>query len=1087
MKSLRAMTAWKVVASVCLVIVAGSARAQTPSPSDLLRMPEEKPLRGASWPALSPDGKTLCFTYLGDLWTVPSVGGTASRLTVHEGLDASARWSPDGKFIAFTSLRNGNADVYLIPARGGEARQVTVNSANDWLNDWSPDGNKLLFYSIRDTHTFALYSIDLHTKAVKRLTNDDDPLRFGAWSPDGKLLAYTRAGQPWWRPWYRGSVAAATILQDTTTGKLRTLYKSNEQQFWPLFTPDSKSVYVTTIHGGNTPNLWRFPTAGGDPKPITHYTTDAVRYPGIARDGSLLTYLWNGDLYTCKPDGSDTKKLTIVANSDDKINNQEHITINQFADQAKLSPDGKQIALVLRGEIWLVPISGGDAKRLTDNPAKDGDIAWAPDGSKLAFISDRGNQTDVYTLDVKTKAVTRLTNDDEAESNPQFSPDGKSISYAKAGSTPGLYVVPSSGGPQRRLAEGNGNNNFGTGIVGQAWSPDSKWVAFARMDRYENRDLWVVPAVGGIAVNVSRYPGSNFQPQFTKDGRHLLFLSDRNGPLLLFQIPLEEEDDQADDKDENGKPKPRPDRSKDVKIDFDDIHLRAKQITPPIGNVEDYDITPDSQRFVVRIGGNFWVAGIMGGPAVQLTTNGEPGQDIQITPDGSRFFYLGANGTPRSLALSGGPPSVVAFSAQLLFDRRVTYQLAFNEFYRRFGAGFYDAKMHGVDWKALRAKYEPQLQAVGTPEEFSNLLSEMVGEVNSSHSEISPASQGGGPQTATLGLFYDDNYAGPGLKVTGVMAKGPADRPSTRIAPGEYVLSVDGTDVKMTEDYYQTLQDKAGKPVELLVNSKPSKDGARTVKIKPISFGQWSNLEYEARVKHTRALVDKLSNNRLAYLHIHGMDPVSLRRFERELWSDAMSKDGLILDIRGNGGGNTHDAILAALERRVYGYTQPRDGLRVTQPEQAWTKPIVLLIDENSYSDAEIFPAGFRSLKLGKIVGVPTPGYVIGTYGGQLVDGTTFRLPSWGWYTLDGKNMENLGIPPDITVENAPEDVVVGRDKQLEVAVQTALKQVSPRTDTTADAKENSVTVLANANANPNGGSSAGHGGNDKIRRNSAP
>jgi Tol biopolymer transport system component/C-terminal processing protease CtpA/Prc len=1086
------------LAGVCTRGLTQAAPPKTPSAADaqspihnsgLLDLPVDAPIRGVSWPALSADGKSLCFTYLGDLWTASVTGGMATRLTVHEALDALPRWSPDGKFIAFTSTRTGNPDIFLVPATGGEARQVTYHSAPDWVNDWSADGTKLLFYSVRDSRNFSLFSIDLRTRALKRLTNDEEPLRFGAWSPDGKTIAYTRSGQPWWRPWYRGSVAASTVVEDLATGKVHTVVKGNTQQFWPLYSADGKSLYITTIYGANnTPNLYEVPVAGGTPRAITHYTTDAVRYPGIARNGSLLCYLYNGDLYTIKPDGSDVHKVTLYAHSDDKVNNQERLTLHGNARESQLSPDGKTLALVIQGDIWTMPVGGGDAARLTDDPANDDEISWSPDSTKIAFISDRGNQPDLYVLDVKTKAVTRMTNDPAAESAPLWSPDGKYISYAKAGNRPGLYVVPASGGDQRLLAEGNGNNDFGNGIESHSWSPDSKWVAFSRMDRYHVRDIWVIPAVGGTAVNVTRYPENNGYPQWTKDGKNLLFVSSRSGLPRLFRLPLQPEDEPADD---DAAKKQAAERAKDttVKIDFTDIQDRAKEVNLPVPYLDDYAIMPNGQRAIIHGAGNYWGVILKGGPSIQLTSNGEQGDDIDFVPDGSRFYYLGAGGTPRYLNLPPNPPSPptpVAFTAELLFDRRAMIRQAFNEFYRKFGTAFYDGNMHGVNWPALRAKYEPLLQGVGTPEEFANLLSEMVGEVNSSHSEIGVAAHGGGPQTATLGIDYDDNYTGPGLKVLSVMPKGPADKPASRISPGDYILSINGTDVAMTEDYYQTLQNRAGKTVELLVNSKPTKTGARTVKIKPISNVEWTNLEYEARVRHDRELVDKLSNGRLAYIHIHTMDQPSLARFERELYSEAIRKEGLVLDIRGNGGGNTHDAILEALARHVYGYTQPRDGVRESQPAKAFTHPVVLLINQNSYSDAEIFPAGFRSLKLGKIVGVPTPGYVIGTYDGQLVDGTTYRLPSWGFYTLDGKNLENLGIPPDIYVENRPEDIVAHRDRQLETAVDTLLKELPARAPDNL-ARADGYGVAQSANSNPNGGSSAVHPGNPRGPKSEKP
>ncbi len=1044
--------------------------------TDLLAPSEERPVRGMSWPSLSPDGKTLCFTSLGDLWRVDAGGGAATRLTVHEAVDAFARWSPDGKWIAFSSLRYGNMDIFLIPSTGGNARQVTFHSAADWVNDWSPDGTKLLFYSVRDTHAFSLYSIDLKTHAVKRLTNDEQAIRFGNWSPDGKTIAYSRSGQPWWRAWYRGTVAAQTVLTDLTTGKAHSLIKTNTQQFWPLFAADGKSIFQTMIYGNvNTPNIWRVPMDGKNPISVTHYTTDAVRFPSIARNGSLITYLWNGDLYTVKPDGTNAQKVNILAPSDDKVNNQESQTLTSGITELEPALDGKTIGFGLRGEIWTVPSAGGDAKRLTDDPANDSDFNWSPDGKRLVFTSDRGNQPDVYTLDIATKQIVRLTNDAVLESSPSWSPDGKWITFAKAGSEPGLYIVASSGGVVRRLISGNGTNNYGVGITSHAWSPDSRWVAFSRMDRYSGRDIFVVPAVGGPELNVTRFPsGINADPAFTKDGHRLLFLSARSGTLIAYQIPLEGEEDE-DEKDENGKPKPKPDHGKDVRIDFDDIHLRATPAMPPIGNVSDYVITPDSQRIIAQINGSFWSISIRPGFVQQLTPGIEFGSGLRILADGSKIYYRGLGGTIRSLGILGGVPATTAFNAQILFDRRILYRQAFNEFYRRFGTFFYDAKMHGVDWKSLRDKYEPYMAGVGTSEEFGNLLSMMVGEVNSSHSEVSPSSNMRGPKTATLGITFDDNYAGPGLKVTAVMPKGPTDKLKTRISPGEYILSVDGKEANLTEDFYTLLQDKAGKSMEVAVNTKPVKEGSRILKLKPISGGEWSRLEYEARVKRNRQRVDRFSEGRLGYLHIHGMDQPSLMRFVREISEPTMvAKEGLVLDIRGNGGGNTHDDILNILSRKVYGFTQPRDGLRQTQPEFAWTKPIVLLIDEESYSDAEIFPAGFRSLGLGKIVGVPTPGYVIGTMEGTLVDGTTFRLPSWGWYTLDGKNMENLGVPPDILVENEPEEVVAGKDHQLEVAIQTILKQLplkSAETDT--NQKKESVGVPASANENANGASSA--------------
>ena len=1041
---------------------------QPPAKTDLLAPTVDKPIHGISWPAISPDGSKVCFTYRGDLWLVPTDGGMANRLTINEALDALPRWSPDGKWISFTSVRSGSADIFLIPSEGGEPRQVTYHTASDWATDWSADGTKLLFYSQRDSRNFGIYSFDLKSHFIKRLTNDSEPLRFPAYSPDGKLIAYDRmglGGASWFRPWYKGSIAAQIIVQDQATGKAKPLLKSNSQQYWPLFSKDSKSLYITTILGqGNTPNLWLAPVSGGEPKQITKYKTDAVRYPSFARKGSKLSYLWNGDLIICEPDGSSPKKVDIFARTDEKTNRTEKQVLHDGLAESEISPDGKQFALVLRGALWLLPVTGGDAVRLTESDAAYNDITWSPDNSKLALLSDKSGVPEVYTLDIKSKELKKLTNDATEKSNPTWSPDGKWVSFANSGKAAGLYLVPSAGGVVPRfLAEGNGTTTLGIGLSAHAWSPDSRWIAFTKIGANLSRDVWIVPAIGGVPVNVTHDPGSASQVQFSKDGKRLFFISDRDGLPLVQQLTLEnlEEADNA---------RQQADRSRDVKIDFNEIQSRIRPAMPPIGAVDDFAVTPDSSRIVVHLQNQFFLIGLNGGQ-VQNLTNGvpEPATNVRMSPDSPRIFYTGVNGVLRVISGAGGPPASIPFNAEFLLDRQNLYRLAFRQFYREYGAAFYDPDMNGVKWQALRDKYEPYLEGVETSEEFSNVLSEMVGEVNASHSEVTYVpSKVSASQTAMLGIVFDTDYPGPGLKILKTIPKGPADK--LHLAPGDFILKFDGKEFIHSEEFYQGLEGKAGKSVEILVNSKPIQDGGRTLAIRPVSSLQLFALESENLVKQSKKTVEKLSDGKLAYIHIPEMTRPAVLQFNRELISDALLKEGLILDVRGNGGGNTHDEILQLLNKLVYGYTQERDGKVESIPPRAFTKPVILLINQNSASDAEIFPAGFRALKLGKIIGTPTPGYVIGTREGTLIDGTSFRMPSRAFFLTDGKNLENLGVTPDILVENTPDQIASGRDHQLEVAIETLLSDIEAH-------PAKSLPPFSAGNANPNGGSSAVKGG----------
>lgn len=1023
----------------------------------ILRLPEVKPIVGMNTPALSPDGSRVCFSYRGDLWVVPATGGNAERLTVHSAHDAYPVWSPDGKWIAFASDRypssSMNYDVFIMPATGGEARRLTFHTNNDYPFDWSADGKRLLLQAIRGSDGWQAVELEIETGRTRNLTHDRAMVRYAVYSPDNALVAYNRCARTgaWWRPRYHGSANMDIWTQDVKTGVRTRLTDYDGADLWPMFSSDGRSVfYVSDVLTPGVPNLVMASLRDRKPVSVTRYTDGGVTWPSMARNGSAIVYVRSGGLYITSASGIGSRRVEVRAPSDDKENRTETLTVSDGATELEVSPDGKQVALALRGDIWVAPSDrGGPTRRITDDPAHDYDFTWSPDGSRVAFVSDRTGSFRVHVVDVKSAKTTELTHGLADATSPQWSPDGKWLSFLLSGSDGGLYVCAADGsGTPRRVAVSEGNNRYGVGINSYSWSPDGRWLAFSRRDPGNTSDIWIAPSAGGDAVNVTRYPGSNDSPRWSADGRYLVFSSSRDRPVGgdLYALPLQKPRRSAD----GGADKPAGEPSgKDVRIEFDGIEDRAKRLTT--SGVTVFDLAPDGKSVMgltsFGAGSDVFSVPVAGGALQRVTTTG----DIAGAPrfGGSvsgRFWCLTSGGRVRVFAGAGPGWSGTGldFEARLEVDREAVLRQVLAEYWRSIGSGFYDEGMHGADWPAVRLRYEALLSGVATAEEMAFfVLSPMAGELNASHSEVSPKVSGSTPEVADAGLTFDEEYAGPGLRVTGYLKDGPNDDAGPLVKPGEYVLKIEGADVSWNERMWSRLAGRAAKATEFLVSSDGKSSNTRIVKLTPIPSGRARELAYEEEVRRARDLVTKLSGGRVGYIRIAGMDPPSTRRFERELWSIAREKDALVLDIRENGGGSTHDAILSQFARSPYGLTKPRDGSLSTQPWRHWGKPTALLINENSASDAEVFAMGFRALRLGKLIGARTPGYVIGTYSAELQDGTSYRIPMWGWYTLQGRDIENLGVEPDMSVDNGTASCGDADDEQLKAAVSALLKDLS--------------------------------------------
>lgn len=1017
--------------------------------------PAERPARIERTPAVSPDGTKICFTYQGNLWVVPAEGGVATRLTANDSYDINPRWSPDGNWIAFNSDREGGNQVFIIPAVGGAAKQITFHSAATTVCDWFPDGHALLVTSGRNTRATSIYKLDIDSGRLRTLVTDRTKTILPALSPDGKWIAYTRGElADLIRKGYKGSANYDIYLApvDGSSAPKR-LTDSDKNDMWPVFSSDGKHVYYSSERDGIA-TLWKQSVDGGHPAKVVNNPPDAVRYTGISRNGSTIAFECDNNLWAVTPSAPGGHALTIYCRTDQRGSSRNHATFNNNGvSNFRLSPDGKKMAFVERGDIFTVSTEkGGEAKRITDNPTRDGEPEWAADGKSLLFSSNRGGNSKIYLVTLATLETKQLTTGSGNDSRPKLSPDGKWVSYLR--------------GPQTaaRLVRIDGTDDHevvpGPNIDSQEWSPDGKWLSYVREDDIRANDVWVVPVDDagkpGKAQNITDHPGLNISAKWYPDGSHIAFLSNRyrnrdietindQGQFSLYSVPLQPTPDKFDSDDDA--PAAKDEKKKvEVKFDFDEIERRAKALTTNDESLGGFSVSPDSKTivFVARNGGqsDIWSVSADGGSLNRLTTSGESPGEIVWAPDSSKIYFIDRQSQVRSMPKAGGPMGVVAFAARMDIERLVDYYAVFDEAWQTMKDTYYDPKFHGANWDAIKTRYRALVPDVAIRRDFDYLITEMLGELNSSHTGFS--GPGGGRAalpTGSLGIFADEIYTGNGVKVASVLPRSPATKAESKISAGEYILTVDGADVTAGNSFDQALSDRVGKTVTLLVNSKPSKEGARTVKIKPINDNAVNRLLYEKWLDDKRAITTKVSNGKVGYLHVPDMGDAARDRFERELYSVGQRTDAMVLDFRGNNGGDTHDSLLRMLSRtKHYFQFSPRTEAPFPQPERAVVKPIIVLIDGGSLSDAEVFANGFREYKLGKIVGKPTMGWIIFTSGRQLLDGSFIRTPTIACLTNDGRDMELWGVPPDIDVDYTPADYKAGRDPQLERAVQEVLK-----------------------------------------------
>jgi len=1046
---------------------------------------------GARFPSISPDGATIAFTYLGDIWTVPAEGGQATRLTVHSKFDGRTCWSPDGRWLAFSSNREYNTDIFVMPSSGGRPTRLTFHGGADGLYSWAPDGKSILFHSRREFNTpvsvGSIFAVSpdggLPTKLI------DCSGSYGVLSPDGRTLAFVRGSVPWWRRGYRGSADREIWLKslDGTPAVQFTDFDGTDTD--PMWSPDGTELYFLSDRDGVT-NVWAKPIAGGEARRVSNFATDGVVHAQTARNGSKIACELDGKIHTVDPATGEHKTVPIKAPSDLKHNQVELKSLSRKASEIALSSDGKQIAFVVRGEIFAMKASKAKKwVRLTETAAREDGLSWGPKGKKLAFCSDRNGSRDIFVMrsaDPKEKRLshsrrrktTPLVTTDAPEYAPLWSPDGKQIAYLKGRGD--LYVMDSDGKNSKLLAEG-------PFVSSVAWGPKGAWLVFCKMCSGWQSDIFIVSSDGAEQHNITKNPAWDYNPSLSDDGKKVVFLSNRTSELLsrgrhdVWHVFLAKKDEEkyrarrdGDLEDEaTKKPKKRAQRKKapkkkfwhflmkwkkpekekkkekrGPKIDAEDIHLRAMKVSRTRGNTWALSASPDGKTYAFGSDAlgkrNVYTVDEFGRHTKRLTSFGLNPRQILWEPKSKGMFILSRGGTITKASVMG-MTRPVPFVAKMKIDHKAERLQMFNEAWRAIDTYFYDKESHGVDWAAIKAKYLPLLETVATQDEFVILLSQMVGELRASHTGVWGPRDADYEETGQLGLRFDPKWKGRGLRVSKVVPDGPSDLPGSEIAVGDVILSIDGVRVNRATNPFGLLKDKVDEMVDLEVK-KGGRGKPKLITVKAWSWRNISGKVYLAWVASRKALVEKYSGGKVGYTHIRYMGGEPYKDFLRDLTHEMDDKEAMIVDVRYNGGGNLHDQLLSVLGRDVYFYFQDREkSMKVMQPRFTWQKPVAVLVNEFSHSDAEVFPYSFRKLGIGKLIGVPTYGGVIFVSGGaELLDGTFVMVPQWGAYTLDGKELEGVGVKPDIYVENPPEqDFSMTSDDQLKTAVEELLREVN--------------------------------------------
>lgn len=1039
---------------------------------------------------ISPDGGQIAFTYKGDIYTVDTGGGKARQITSSRGYDTHPVWSPDGKSIAFASDREGSMDVFIVGRDGGVPRRLTSHSGNGVPvafrdNDHvlfgaavMPDAGDMTFPSAQFPQVY-----EVSTEGGRPVMFSSVPMEDINVSPDGRSFLYhDRKGyEDAWRKHHTSSITRDIWLCTAAVGRERRFRKITTfdgEDRTPVWAQDGKSFYYLSERDGSF-NIYRSDIEGRNITRLTSHTGHPVRFLSAAKDGTLC-YGFNGEIYTLK-EGEPAKKVAVSIVADTYDRHLVKQLKSSGATEISVSPEGKEVAFVMRGDVYVTSVEYKTTKQITDTPEQERDIDFSPDGRSIVYASERDGLWQIYQtslVDKDDKLFTyandfkeeRLVNSSYTSFQPQYSPDGKEVAFLQNRTE--LRVLNLKTKEVRTVMDGKFEYSYSDGDQWFEWSPDSRWLLSGYIGHggWNNKDVALVNASGnGEIHNLTQSGYTDGDAKWVLGGKAMIWKSDRAGYrshgswgseddvyIMFFDLDAYEhfrmskeetallEEAEKKKGKRNAGEKEKKDVVEPLEFDLENCRDRIVRLTVNSSRLGDAVLSAKGDKLYYQAafedGYDLWVHDLKENKTSIVMKN--IGYGAMMTDKKQENLYL-CNSSIRKVNMELGGSKTVEFSATFNYRPYEERQYMFDHIWKQVEDKFYVADLHGVDWKGYYNSYRRFLPHINNNYDFQEMLSEMLGELNGSHTGARYYAPGASFQTACLGAFYDNEYTGDGLKIKEIIAKGPFAVKKTDVTEGCIIEKINGEKISAGADYYPLLEGKAGRKVLLSVYN-PKKGKRFEVTVKAISEGEQSDLLYRRWVRRNEQLVEKLSGGRVAYVHVQGMNSPSFRTVYSELLSEKnRTKEAVIVDTRHNGGGWLHDDLVTLLNGKEYQRFVPKGQYIGSDPFNKWLKPSCVLVCEDNYSNAHGFPWVYKELGIGKLIGTPVPGTMTAVWWERQIDPSiVFGIPQVGCMDMRGEYLENKELQPDIEVYNSPEEMLRGEDKQLEAAVKEMLKTI---------------------------------------------